>query len=110
MKSTQAEQAGVRTSRMLTALIALIGLAGTAQAAEMLSNGPWRYTTRKPADGWQSANFDDASWQTGFGGFGEQSTPGCACLHRLVDQRHLAAAYCGTSHRAGRSRAADPSR
>ena len=36
----------------------------------------WRYTVRKPADGWQTAAFDDSSWQKGFGGFGERSTPG----------------------------------
>ncbi len=36
----------------------------------------WRYTTAKPADGWQNADFDDAKWQEGEGGFGEPSTPG----------------------------------
>ncbi len=36
----------------------------------------WRYSLRKPADGWQTSEFDDASWQRGFGGFGERSTPG----------------------------------
>jgi hypothetical protein len=36
----------------------------------------WRYTTTKPADGWQNPDFDDASWQRGPGGFGEPSTPG----------------------------------
>lgn len=36
----------------------------------------WRYTTEKPADGWQNADFDDAKWKEGEGGFGEGSTPG----------------------------------
>jgi hypothetical protein len=36
----------------------------------------WKYTTAKPADGWQNADFDDAKWQEGEGGFGEPSTPG----------------------------------
>lgn len=36
----------------------------------------WRYTTDKPADGWEKAQFDDASWKEGPGGFGEPSTPG----------------------------------
>jgi hypothetical protein len=36
----------------------------------------WRYTTTKPADGWEQAGFDDASWKTAPGGFGEPSTPG----------------------------------
>jgi beta-galactosidase/beta-glucuronidase len=36
----------------------------------------WRYTTAKPADGWEKAGFDDSSWKEGSGGFGEPSTPG----------------------------------
>lgn len=36
----------------------------------------WRYTTDKPADGWQKRDFDDSSWKSGPGGFGEPSTPG----------------------------------
>jgi len=36
----------------------------------------WRYTTTKPADGWEKPDFDDASWTEGPGGFGEPSTPG----------------------------------
>jgi hypothetical protein len=36
----------------------------------------WRYTTDKPADGWEKPDFNDASWKEGPGGFGEPSTPG----------------------------------
>jgi hypothetical protein len=36
----------------------------------------WRYTTDKPADGWQSAGFDDSSWKEAPGGFGTRATPG----------------------------------
>lgn len=38
----------------------------------------WRFTTGKPADGWQAPDFDDSTWQSGPGGFGESSTPGSA--------------------------------
>ncbi len=38
--------------------------------------GEWRYTTTKPADGWEKPGFDDAAWQTGKGGFGTKNTPG----------------------------------
>jgi len=31
----------------------------------------WRYTTKRPADGWQKPGFDDSGWQTGPGGFGK---------------------------------------
>jgi len=36
----------------------------------------WRYTTSKPGDGWQEANFDDSAWESGKGGFGTKGTPG----------------------------------
>ena len=36
----------------------------------------WRYTTDKPAAGWEKADFDDASWKEAEGGFGEPTTPG----------------------------------
>ncbi|MBC7818487.1 MAG: hypothetical protein IAG10_16495 [Planctomycetaceae bacterium] len=36
----------------------------------------WRFTTDKPADGWQKPTFDDSGWKSGPGGFGEPSTPG----------------------------------
>jgi hypothetical protein len=36
----------------------------------------WRFTTDKPADGWEKAEFGDSSWKEGPGGFGEPSTPG----------------------------------
>jgi hypothetical protein len=36
----------------------------------------WHYTTEKPVDGWQNADFNDSTWNEGPGGFGEPSTPG----------------------------------
>ncbi len=36
----------------------------------------WRYTLKKPADGWTKAGFDDSSWQSGKSGFGTKGTPG----------------------------------
>jgi putative heme-binding domain-containing protein len=36
----------------------------------------WRYTLDKPADDWNSAQFDDAGWKSGRGGFGSAGTPG----------------------------------
>jgi hypothetical protein len=36
----------------------------------------WRFTTTKPADGWQKPAFDDSGWSSGPGGFGTEMTPG----------------------------------
>jgi hypothetical protein len=38
----------------------------------------WRYVTTKPEDNWYRTDFDDATWQTGPGGFGTRDTPGTA--------------------------------
>ncbi len=38
----------------------------------------WRYTTTKPADGWEKPGFDDSSWKKGPAGFGTKTTPGTA--------------------------------
>ena len=36
----------------------------------------WRYTTDKPGENWHQSSFDDSSWKSGPGGFGEPTTPG----------------------------------
>ncbi len=36
----------------------------------------WKFTLRKPAEGWQEAEFDDGTWKEGSGGFGTRETPG----------------------------------
>lgn len=36
----------------------------------------WRYTTEKPAAGWETPGFDAANWKQGQAGFGTRGTPG----------------------------------
>ena len=36
----------------------------------------WRYTLKKPAEDWYKADFKDAEWKEGVGGFGTDKTPG----------------------------------
>ena len=36
----------------------------------------WRYTTAKPAEGWEKADFKADGWKQGPGGFGTRGTPG----------------------------------
>ncbi|MCA9267231.1 MAG: glycoside hydrolase family 2, partial [Planctomycetales bacterium] len=57
---------------VVVATVVAVQWAGGAE----ISDGPWRYSLRKPPAAWRSADFDDARWAEGFGGFGERSTPG----------------------------------
>lgn len=36
----------------------------------------WRYRLATPGEGWQTTDFDDSSWDQGYGGFGSPGTPG----------------------------------
>jgi hypothetical protein len=36
----------------------------------------WKYTTTKPAEGWEKADFDTSEWKEGPGGFGALNPPG----------------------------------
>jgi hypothetical protein len=36
----------------------------------------WRWTTAKPANGWEKADFDTSKWKEDEGGFGTKGTPG----------------------------------
>ncbi len=38
----------------------------------------WRFTTAKPAGGWEKEDFDDSKWDKGPAGFGEPTTPNTA--------------------------------
>jgi len=58
----------------LTIIIYCLGFVGVCSAQEIVDD--WRYTLRRPADSWRQANYDDAGWTIGPGGFGIHSTPG----------------------------------
>ena len=57
-------------------IILLFVCAFAPSAFAELADPPWRYTMRKPAEGWQKPGFDDSAWREGHGGFGQFSTPG----------------------------------
>ena len=64
----------MKTVRLVfTAMLPAL-LAGSAFAQEVVDD--WRYTLRRPADNWTNADFGDAAWTEGAGGFGTRSTPG----------------------------------
>ncbi len=54
-------------------LCALLLASGCATRA-IVDN--WRYTLRRPPEGWRGTDFDDAAWKRGAGGFGTRDTPG----------------------------------
>ena len=70
----------------------------------------WRYTTRKPADGWQNPDFDDKQWQEGPAGFGTRHA-GLDCPHGMEHAEHLAPPRVhATGDQAGRRVGEVPSR
>ena len=62
------------TIKQFTALVLLFTLTSTSFGQEVVDQ--WRYTLRRPADGWRQAEFDDTGWKEGFAGFGTRDTPG----------------------------------
>jgi len=50
----------------------VITVVPTSKEAEQ----PWRYTFARPADHWFKPDFNDLSWKSGTGGFGNKGTPG----------------------------------
>jgi len=50
----------------------LVTVAPTAQDEPVT----WRYTTRRPGDGWFKPDFDASEWKEGRSGFGTKGTPG----------------------------------
>ncbi len=55
--------------------LSLLALQFSAVQAQQIVDD-WKYTLRKPADGWRGADFDDTAWKDGSGGFGTRDTPG----------------------------------
>lgn len=69
---------------LLVAIIAISSI--NCHSQEIVDT--WRYTLRRPVDGWQSIGFDDTGWQDGNGEFGAKYA-GIASRNDLGDQQHL---------------------
>ncbi len=48
----------------------------------------WRYTMRRPGEGWFTPDFDASSWREGKSGFGTAGTPG-AIVNTVWDTRDI---------------------
>ncbi|MFG0265591.1 MAG: glycoside hydrolase family 2, partial [Rhodopirellula sp. JB055] len=55
------------------AFAVLVLLASTSFGQDIVDQ--WKYTLRRPAQGWRQADFDEAGWKEGSGGFGTVETP-----------------------------------
>ncbi len=64
---------GMQFDRRLRRLATVLALSCSAARAETPIVDLWRFTTETPPEGWQQPDFDDSTWQEGYGGFG---TPG----------------------------------
>ena len=62
----------------------LVTVAPTAQDEPIV----WRYTTRRPGDGWFKPDFDASAWKEGKSGFGTEGTPG-AIVNTTWDTRDI---------------------
>jgi hypothetical protein len=56
----------------------IVEVVPTAQKTASL----WRYTIKKPADGWTKPEFEASSWKEGAGSFGTDGTPGAVVRTR----------------------------
>ncbi|MEM7313118.1 MAG: glycoside hydrolase family 2, partial [Planctomycetota bacterium] len=63
----------MKTTISLTSFLLLAVFASTCCAQEIVDE--WRYTLRRPDASWRQADYDDADWTKGFGGFGTRDTP-----------------------------------
>ena len=63
-----------RSIRVLLGLLTTLLIGTTTFAQEIVDQ--WRYTLRRPEQGWRNPDYDDSGWKEGFGGFGMSDTPG----------------------------------
>lgn len=57
-------------------LLAFLALTLPIFAQEAYKDPDWKYTFDRPDANWFNANYDDSTWATGAGGFGNPTTPG----------------------------------
>ena len=61
---------------ILLLLLSSCVLLPTVAAGDIPIVDTWKYTYRRPAEGWRTVKFDEAGWKEGAGGFGMPETPG----------------------------------
>lgn len=73
---TAARVLNISESRWMPLILTVILMANAGTTCDAQIVDAWRYTVRKPAEGWQATDFDTAGWKEGHGGFGTRDTPG----------------------------------
>lgn len=61
---------------ILLLLLSSCALLPSVAAGDIPIVDTWKYTYRRPAEGWRKVTFDEAGWKEGAGGFGMPETPG----------------------------------
>ncbi|MEW4530408.1 sugar-binding domain-containing protein [Maioricimonas sp. JC845] len=61
---------------ILLLLLSSCALLPSVAAGDIPIVDTWKYTYRRPAEGWRTVKFDEAGWKEGAGGFGMPETPG----------------------------------
>ncbi|MFG0294432.1 MAG: sugar-binding domain-containing protein, partial [Maioricimonas sp. JB045] len=61
---------------ILLLLLSSCALLPSVAAGDIPIVDTWKYTYRRPAEGWRTVTFDEAGWKEGAGGFGMPETPG----------------------------------
>ena len=62
--------------KLLSTVFALSVSLGQLLHADRIEEKAWQFTFDKPVEKWTGIQFDDSSWEEGYGGFGTRKTPG----------------------------------
>ena len=62
--------------KLLSTVFALSVSLGQLLHADRIEEKTWQFTFDMPVEKWTGIQFDDSSWEEGYGGFGTRKTPG----------------------------------
>lgn len=70
LKVSPEQQAGMKAKIERTINYRLSGMKTIVPAGDESGSLTWKYTTSKPADGWEKEDFSTTGWRSGYSGFG----------------------------------------
>lgn len=75
LKVNEEQLASIRQGILQTIHQRLTGAVSVVPAGDNATNVRWRYSTSRPAEGWEQEAFDDSQWKQGNAGFGKIDQP-----------------------------------